>query len=482
MSIIKNYDAVAGFAASPDFSVETRPAGHDDDTWLAIATYATDVANVNLKGSDFHRYQVAVASFDFSGSVEVRVRYAPGRVQSAAIRPRSAGISPVTYGEDTISFTLDRPRDTMVEINGDKWKALHLLTNAINDSAPTDDTDDIWYFGPGLNNGTAYDHVTDGTNLHVPSGKTVYIAGGAFVTCRLNFCDVTNAGVRGHGFIHSPQGCYIERELGGAIYVSNAANILVQGVTSLGSMGFSLAAGNCKGLRVDRYRSFSFAGNGDGVDIFCSSDVTIENCFLRNSDDTIALYSHRWHWYGDSINITIRNCVLLPDIAHAINMGTHGNPDKPETTSNVLIQNIDILDHEEHQVWYQGCIAINAADENTFEDISIEDVRVEKITYGQLFNLRTMQNPTWTTAPGRALRNIRFKNVSLDLQNSGVVNPSQITGYDKTRPVENVTFENISIGEQAISEKMQKPRWYSVYDMVPVYVNEHVAGIHFKES
>ncbi|KAJ3578976.1 hypothetical protein NPX13_g1584 [Xylaria arbuscula] len=482
-TVIKNYDAVAAIAKSPDFTVETRPVDdNNDDAWLAIATYATDVASINLKGNEFHRHRVAIASFDFSGSVELRVRYAPERVESVAIRPLSAGILPVTPDEDTIKFTLERPRDIMVEINGDKWKALHLLTNAIDDSALTDDTDDIWYFGPGLNNGTAYDRVTDGTNLHVPSGKTVYIAGGAFVTCRLNFCDVTNAGVRGHGFLHNPQGCFVEREQGGAIYMSNATNILVQGVTSLESTGFSLSAGNCKGLCVDRYRSFSFAGNGDGVDIFCSSDVIIENCFLRNSDDTIALYSHRWHWYGDSNNITIRNCVLLPDIAHAINMGTHGNPDKPETTSNVVIQNIDILDHEEHQVWYQGCIAINVADENTFEAIRVEDVRVEKITKGQLFNLRTMQNPSWTTAPGKALRNVYFKNISLDLQNSAVVNPSQIMGYDQDRLVENVTFENVSVGGQVISDKMQKPRWYSVYDMVPVFVNEHTAGIHFIET
>lgn len=480
-TVIKTHDAVAAFATNPDFTVEARPPGHSNDSWFSIANYAIDVAGIDLKGNALHRHQVAIASFDFSGSVEIRVRYEPGHVQSAAIRPLSAGISPVVHGNDTITFTLDGPRDIMVEINGDKWKALHLLANQIDDSAPTSDTDDIWYFGPGLNNGTAYARVTDGTNLRVPSGKTVYIAGGAFVTCRLNFCDVANAGARGHGFIHSPQGCYVEREQGGAIYISNGTNILIQGVTSLGSMGFSLSAGNSKGLRVDRYRSFSFTGNGDGVDIFCSSDVTIENCFLRNSDDTIALYSHRWQWYGDSTNITIRNCVLLPDIAHAINMGTHGNPDKPETTSNVLIQDIDILDHEEHQVWYQGCIAINVADENIFEDIRIEDVRIERITHGQLFNLRTMQNPTWTTAPGRALRNIHFKNISLDLRNSGVVNPSQIIGYDQNRLVENVTFENVSVGGQVLSDKMQKPRWYSVYDMVPVFVNEHVAGIRFME-
>lgn len=45
----------------------------------------------------------------------------------------------------------------------------------------------------------AYAKVTEGVNLAVPSGKTVYLAPGAFVMCGFNFVTVTNAGVRGPG-------------------------------------------------------------------------------------------------------------------------------------------------------------------------------------------------------------------------------------------------------------------------------------------
>jgi hypothetical protein len=261
--------------------------------------------------------------------------------------------------------------------------------------------------------------------------------------------------------------------------MSRASNIRVEGVTSLGAMGFGLSAGECKDVTVDRYRSFSSAGNGDGIDFFCSSNITIENCFLRSSDDTIALYSHRWDWYGDSKNILIQNCVLLPDVAHAINMGTHGNPEKPETTSNVAIRNIDILDHEENQLWYQGCIAINVADENLFHDIHVEDVRVERITRGQLVNIRVMQNSMWTTAPGRGIRNVTFKNLFVNIHNSKVVNPSMILGYDQSRGIEKITFENLRVDGKEIHETMDKPRWYMVSDFVPLFVNEHVKDIKF---
>lgn len=480
-SSIKVYEAPSSLPINQDFIVEARAFVASSDVpqqWRPVPAYAVDVANANTTRNAFNRHTVALASFDLNAPTAIRIEYKASTIEKAVIRPLSLGIT-AQVENDTIVFNLDQPRDLMIEINGDKWKALHLLTNQIDKDAPTADSEDIWYFGPGINQGSAYSKVADGVNLMVPSGKTVYLAGGAFITCRLNFIDVSNSSVRGHGFILGPEGGYVYRELGGAIHMSGASNIQVEGVTSLGANGFSLCAGECNNILVNRYRSFSFAGNGDGIDFFCSSDITIANCFLRNSDDTIALYSHRWNWYGDSNNITIRDCVLLPDIAHAINMGTHGNPAKPETTSNIRISNIDILDHEENQLWYQGCIAINAADENLFHDINIEDVRIERITKGQLINIRVMQNAMWTTAPGRGVRDVHVKNMSINLKDSKVVNPSLIMGYDQDRMVKNVTFENLRIDDEIIHEEMPKPKWYMVEDLVPLFANEHVEELNF---
>ncbi|KAL2838259.1 pectin lyase-like protein [Aspergillus pseudoustus] len=483
---VRVYDAPPNIPLNADFVIAVKRDEDENDEWQPVAAYAVDVANANTTCNTFNRHTVAVASFDFDGLVQVRVRYLAGAISSAEIRPRSLNIETETRNEDnTITFSLRTPKDVMLELNGNKWTALHLLTSAIDHTAPTHDTDEIVYFGPGINQVSDAARTLiadDGVNLLVPSNKTVYIAPGAFITYRLNFLNVSNSAVRGHGFILGPEGGYKVREHGGAIHMSGARDILVEGVTSLGANGFSLSAGECRNLHINGYRSFSSAGNGDGVDIFCSTDVTIENCFLRTSDDAIALYSHRWDWRGGSRNITIQNCVLLPDIAHAINMGTHGNPATPETTSGVVIRNIDILDHEENQVWYQGCIAINVADENLFRGILIEDVRVERITRGQLLNLRVMQNVMWTTAPGRGIEDVTIRRLSLDTRDSKVINPSMILGYDATRRIRNVTIEDLSINGRVIHEVMEKPRWYMTADMVPAFINEHVEGVKFVQS
>ncbi|KAJ3545295.1 hypothetical protein NM208_g2584 [Fusarium decemcellulare] len=472
-SKIEIYDAPSDIAVSETFAVQVRSL--DSTTWATLSTYAVDVADVNTTRNEFNKHPVSLASFDFDGPVEIRAKYSVGKVHSALIRPASLGIKTSFDDDKTVRFTLNQPQDIMLEIDGNKWKALHVLTNKIEVDPPTEDTEDVWYFGPGINNGSAYARATDG-NLRVPSNTTVYLAGGAFLTARLEFINVSNSAVRGHGFIyHGPNG---------AILIERSTNIIVESVTSLGATGFSLTTGEAKGVHIDHYRSFSSHGNGDGVDLFCSSDITVENCFLRNSDDTIAIYGHRWDYYGDTSNIAIRNCTLLPDIAHPIHMGTHGDAESAsgECFSDIHVSNIDILDHYENQLWYQGCISVNAGDKNLIERVHFEDIRVEKISKGQLVNLRVMKNAMWTTAPGRGVRDITFKNVSLNTQNSGVINPSQILGYDGTRKVENVKFENLKVGEQYIHDNMEKPRWYMMADFVPMFINEHASNIRFSVS
>lgn len=471
---IKIYEVPNGIPTNEAYSIRVQPCGSRKakEDWLTLPAYSVNVSSINKASNIFNNYAISVASLDIHGPIKIEARYTLGPVETVLVRPKSYAIE-ATVEHNVITFTLDRPRDVMVQVNGNKWTALHLLTNEIDADAPTRDTDEVWYFGPGINNGTAYSKVLDG-NLTVPSGKTVYLAGGAFLSAKLKFINVSNAAVRGRGFIYHPSG--------GAILIEGSSNINVENVTSLSATGFSLTAGESRHIHINGYRSFSSHGNGDGLDFFCSSDILVEKCFLRNSDDTIALYSHRWNYYGDSRNIIVKDCVLLPDIAHPIQIGTHGNPAKPETMADITFSNIDILDHEESQLWYQGCIAINAGDANLVENVLFENIRVEKITRGQLINIRVMQNAMWTTAPGRGVRGITFRNVELDMESSEIVNPSQILGYDTTRMVEDITFENLKVGNNIIYDAMPKPRWFMVSDFVPMFVNEHVTNVKFNQT
>jgi hypothetical protein len=477
-----------GLSINESFEIQCRTLGSEEEnSWMSVTAITTYVASANITRNEFDTHAIAVASVSIphGRSIEFKIRYNLADVHVATVRPASLGTC-ATIDDGHVGFTLERAVDVMLEINNDKWRALHILINEIDTEEPKCDSDGLWYFGSGVNNGRAYDQVVDG-QLVVPSNTTVYLASGAFLTAQVVFTNVERSRIRGPGYIFRLGDAYVAsasrrpRELdGGSILIERSKNILVEGVTSLRSFGFSLPIVEGQNVHVNRYRSFSGYGNGDGIDLFCCRDILIENCFLRNSDDTIAIYGHRWDYYGDTQNIRIRDCTLLPDIAHPMQIGTHGNYDKPEMFSNIHISNIDILDHCENQLWYQGCISINAGDKNLVQDVLVEDIRVEKITKGQLFNIRVMKNAMWTTAPGRGVKNVTLRNIELDTERSGTINPSQILGFDAQRKVENVTIENLKIGGKFIHNGMAKPRWYMVSDFVPLFANEHVENLVFE--
>lgn len=76
------------------------------------------------------------------------------------------------------------------------------------------------------------------------------------------------------------------------------------------------------------------------------------------------------------------------------------------------------------------------------------------------------------------VKNITLRNVELsNAEGSGIINPSQILGYDGTRRVEGVLIENLKVKGRLLHEGMMKPRWYMVEDLVPMFVNEHAVDV-----
>jgi hypothetical protein len=121
-------------------------------------------------------------------------------------------------------------------------------------------------------------------------------------------------------------------------------------------------------------------------------------------------------------------------------------------------------------------MSINVSDENFARDIRFEDIRVDDFTEGQLVNLRVAYNKKYCTAPGRGIENVTFKNVSYTGSHA---NLSIIEGYDDARAIKNILFENLTINGREISWRMEKPAWYTVWDLGKIFVGSHVENIEF---
>jgi hypothetical protein len=58
---------------------------------------------------------------------------------------------------------------------------------------------------------------------------------------------------------------------------------------------------------------------------------------------------------------------------------------------------------------------------------------------------------------------------------------SIIAGYNESRKVKNIVFENLVINGQLISDDMkEKPGWYKTADMANIAVGDHVEGVVFR--
>ena len=458
------YPAPEGVEMKDDFKVAVRVPGGE---WLDVPTYMVKVDEV--RGTKHCVEKSSMAYFDFDGQVEVSVTSENGPVETARVRPLSYGIEPLVDGS-TLTFTLDRPRNLSIEVNGDIFHNLQLFANPIDHNNPIDGVKikderqlakkrkDIIYFGPGV-------HDLGKDTVYVASGQTVYVAGGAVVYGLIHADRVHDVRIFGRGII-------MQKGRGEGVRVSRSKNVEVDGLITT-----QCPVGESDGVEVTNVKVISSYGWGDGLNVFASSNVHYDGCFARTSDDCTTIYATRLGYVGSCKNIVTENCVLWADVAHPIMIGLHGNVENPDTIEDIVYRNIDILDHKEKQIDYQGCIAINAGDLNLVRNCLFENIRIEDFRQGALVHMKVTFNKKYCAAPGRGIEDITFRNI---FYNGTGEDYSVIVGYDEEHKIKNVLFENLVINGEVVSDDMDgKPAWYKTGDMARFFIGEHVENLRF---
>lgn len=111
-------------------------------------------------------------------------------------------------------------------------------------------------------------------------------------------------------------------------------------------------------------------------------------------------------------------------------------------------------------------------------DVVFDNIRVEDFRQGQLVNIRIFFNKKYCAAPGTSVSNVLFKDIVYNGKNAEM---SIICGYSPERKVTDITFENLVINGERISDDMPgKPKWYKTGDMARIWVGEHVDNVVFK--
>lgn len=463
MNRVKAYPVPSGTVKKDDFQIRIREKGGE---WKILESYLVKV--------DMHEVREAsMAYFDFTGIAECEITCLRVQPEQIKIRPVSKGIS-YSVADNCIRFFLINPVNLSIEVNGDRFHNLHLFAGKIEDKLidfkhdnvlvmeanPEVITDHqmevvtkrlkdmgrgaILYFGPGV-------HSMNEKYCHLPSNTRVYIDGGAVVMGSFIVENEQYVTIEGRGVIylgHVEKTTYLR-----GVELSFAKHIMISGITIINPAHYSIMMGCCYDVMVDNIKAFSCEGWSDGIDMMACNNILINNVFLRNSDDCIAIYGQRGNYKGDTQNIQVTNSILWADVAHPVNIGTHGDHEiNGNMISKLFFNDIDILEHHEPQDDYLGCMTINAGDNNTVKEVTFQNIRVEQFERGKLLDLQVKQNMKYNPAPGQRIEDITFSNI---VYNGYGEHMSCINGFDSNRRVENVRFNRLYINGEHIKSAEQ---------------------------
>lgn len=459
MNRIHIYPAPPHIPIKGDFRVRIRPI---EGIWEEVPVFEINV--------DMHQVrQASMAYFDMEGEVEVEISCLYTAVQRCEIRPNSTTVIPFVV-HDTLTFMLNKPRKLSIEINGDRFRNLHLFANPFEDNPPQPDDSDVLFVKPGIHRPDDLlrllsepleatgkkptilyfgdgAHYVEETVLRLPSGVTVYLAGGAALMGSL-VCDrVQDVVIRGRGMIYLAMFHRFSAFRG--VRITFSKNIRIEGIMVIDPPHYSVFMGQSRQVEIVNFKSFSTRGWSDGIDLMSCSQILLQDLFMRNSDDCIAIYGSRWDYFGDTREVTVRDSVLWADVAHALMIGTHGDHrGGGDIIEDIRFENIDILEHHEPQVNYWGAMAINAGDSNTVRNVVYSHIRVDDFEMGQLFDIRVVQNKDYNPLPGKRIENVIFEHVEYCGTRA---NTPRIHGYDEKRGVEGVIFNQLYINGRLVT-------------------------------
>ena len=415
------YNAPAGAEQNKDFTIQVREEG---GKWSDLFGY--NAVNMN-KGpfpgqekTPLNNQTFAYFDSDFRHRIEVKVSKNSGNFSSVRIRPLSYGLK-FTHKGNSVSFFLDNPRKISVEFDKDIYHNLFLFANPVETNAPHEGDPGVTYFGPGIH---------EAGTINLITGGIVYLAGGSIVKGNIRGKGITGASVKGHGILQN-----------GGIKIDYSNNITIEGIIIINSPGWCIVPSQVDNSLIRDVKIINNGISTDGADPCGCRNLTFDNVFFRIPDDCISIKCYKVT--RPNLDMVIKNSVFWSDAAHCILIGPEGNG---LSTERVLITNCDFPECKYTGSDYWGVFAITNGDNMTIRDITIENCRVEDFSFSNLVAFRIETN-MWVKAPGGPIKNIVFRNIKFNGNNEHL---NYIKGYDETRSVDSVRFENLQINGKRI--------------------------------
>ncbi len=359
--------------------------------------------------SQMHGQQLGLSTigmFDFNGEAVVRVT-ADFAFEQVDIRPLSLGIEweRVAGMDNTIEFTLTRPCNISVEFDGNTCTNLMLFTDEIREysmesedfiesvRSSVSEEENLIIAEPGTVNvndiyqqyssakhnvivfGKGIYFLTEGegsyagqAEFEIPSDTTVYIHGDAGIYGFLRVTDATNVTIEGRGYVSGQMTGQVN-----ILLITNSKNVVAEGFVMYHSNNWTNVVTESQDVT---YRSIRIAGqrrnNNDGFDICNSSDILVDNCWIRTIDDCVTI---KGRFGKEDTRMYIENIVVQNTTLWNYQGGNGivvGSESCTDVYNNIIFRNIDIIHNNVNRA-----IAMEILDSARVTNVIFDDIRME---------------------------------------------------------------------------------------------------------
>jgi len=420
---------------------------------------------------------VSYAAFDMQGKVTIKIK-ANRDVKWVEIRPRNLNITPTWSADSTIQFSIDKPCNLSIELNGAPLEfPLFLFANPLETNVPSANDPNVIYFEAGK---------VHKAGLIVPkSNQTVYIGPGAVVDGFIFAENAENIKVCGRGVLlgtNNKQSSDWNKHK--FVHFKSCKNITINDIMLVDAFTWQVVPENCDNVNINGIRLLAGNPSDDGIDVVRSRNVIIKNCFIRVKDDCVAIKGHLN--YPDNVNtsnIKVSDCTFWnAEWGNGIEIGFELQCDE---VKDIVFKNCDII-----HVDKGAAISIHNGDDAKVSNVLFEDIRIEDCNQ-KLFDLAIFYtqysvdkpktqaeidkrylhgawdgvlylNPEERKAQAKyrgAIESITFKNISVT---DGIFPYSLFSGYDENHKVKNITVQNLTIHGKKI-KKLKDLRLYSEF-------------------
>jgi hypothetical protein len=400
----------------------------------------------------------AFAYFDLEGRASVKVAIG-AIIRGVKILPSSSHIQYFIQA-NTMSFTVEKPQNITIEINGETVKSLHLFINPIDPNIPKANDPDVVFFGPGIH---------EVSTLVIGSNKTLYVAGGAILRAVIGKDEkfgVEPSGLKNYAPRIILSGSHI-RLLGrgiidaglcpthaGNFVLVNGDDIKLDGVIIRNSCGWTIPIRRSDNVVINNIKILGYRANSDGIDICNSRNVLIEGCFVRTNDDLIVVKTEFNEGKSNAVKVT--GCVLWNPVAHALSIGAEIRED----VSDVLFADCDVI----HDVGREWTLRVFQSDSSTVSGVKFENIRIEEAH--RLISLWIDKDASSFNKSLGHIREVTFKNITA----KGKPLSIEMHGGDVNHTIDGTLFDNVALNGKGLENiDIEKNAYYHELSILPLY-------------